>query len=107
MYSGLEARLIQCPGEAGDQGMATSKVETLSFRFLSFGLLGGDSAKVTLLRSARLGGGGGAGRGGGGGVGREIAGESSWLFKLACVYCCALGRPRYCQSRWPVRNTEI
>lgn len=55
-----------------------------------FGLFGGDSAKVTLLRCGLLGGGGGGGggrdaiRGGGGGVGREIAGDSPGLSML-CV----------------------
>lgn len=78
MYSGFEARLIQCPGDAGVHGMAISNVETLSFRLLGFGVLGGDSANVTLLRNDLLGGGGSdASNGGGGGVGREIAGESS------------------------------
>lgn len=43
------------------------------------GLLGGDSAKVTLLRALLGGGGGGATRGGGGGVGNEAAGESLGL----------------------------
>lgn len=53
-----------------------------------FGLFGGDSAKVTLLRCGLLGGGGGGGggrdatRGGGGGVGREIAGDSPGLSML-------------------------
>lgn len=111
MYSGFEARPIQCPGDAGVHGMAMSNVETLSFRFLGFGLLGGDSANVTLRRSDRRGGGGGGGgggvsNGGGGGVGREIAGESSWLLKPACVYCCEPDRPPHCQSRWPARSTE-
>ncbi|KAK9308700.1 hypothetical protein QLX08_001421 [Tetragonisca angustula] len=49
-----------------------------------FGLLGGDSANVTLLRGGLLGGGGGGGgkaaiSGGGGGVGREMAGDSPGL----------------------------
>lgn len=45
-----------------------------------FGLFGGDSANVTLLRGL-LGGGGGGGAisGGGGGVGREMAGDSPGL----------------------------
>lgn len=45
-----------------------------------FGLLGGESAKVTLLRGLAVGGGGGgASKGGGGGVGSEAAGESLGL----------------------------
>lgn len=85
MYSGLSLRPDQCRGDAGVQGTATSSAAMLSFRWkmyfglFFFGLFGGDSAKVTLLRGLLGGGGGGGGAtsGGGGGVGSELAGDPS------------------------------
>lgn len=91
MYSGLYSprRPAQTRGEAGVQGTATSSIVMLGLRRKGenldfFGLFGGDSAKVTLLRGGLLGGGGGGGgraaiNGGGGGVGREMAGDSPGL----------------------------
>lgn len=86
-YSGLPSRIVQCRGDTGVQGTATSSVATLDVLrgnlektfFGLFGLFGGESAKVTLLLGGLLGGGGGGGgaiNGGGGGVGNEIAGDS-------------------------------
>ncbi|XP_035718616.1 calpain small subunit 1-like [Vespa mandarinia] len=84
-YSGLPSRMVQCRGETGVQGTATSSVATLdvlrgNLEKTFFGLFGGESAKVTLLLGGLLGGGGGGGggaiNGGGGGVGNEIAGDS-------------------------------
>lgn len=87
-YSGLPSRIVQCRGETGVQGTATSSVATLdvlrgNLEKTFFGLLSGESAKVTLLLGGLLvggggggGGGGGAINGGGGGVGNEIAGDS-------------------------------
>ncbi|KAK2576165.1 hypothetical protein KPH14_007491 [Odynerus spinipes] len=90
-YSGLPSRMVQCRGDTGVQGTATSNVATLDVlrgnlekTFLGLlGLFGGESAKVTLLLGGLLGGGGGGGgdaggaiNGGGGGVGNEIAGDS-------------------------------
>ncbi|KOX67416.1 hypothetical protein WN51_08941 [Melipona quadrifasciata] len=85
-------RPLQTRGEAGVHGTAMSSIVMLGLRTNGenldfFGLLGGDSAKVTLLRGGLLGGGcgggGGGGRaaisGGGGGVGREMAGDSPGL----------------------------
>lgn len=87
MYSGLSLSPDQCRGDAGVHGTATSRAAMLSFRWkmnfglFFFGLFGGDSAKVTLLRGLLGGGGGGGGatNGGGGGVGSELAGESLGL----------------------------
>lgn len=81
-YSGLPSRMVQCRGETGVQGTATSSVATLdvlrgNLEKTFFGLFGGESAKVTLLLGGLLGGGGGGAiNGGGGGVGNEIAGDS-------------------------------
>lgn len=81
-YSGLPSRIVQCLGETGVQGTATSNVATLdvlrgNLEKTFLGLLGGESAKVTLLLGGLLGGGGGGAiNGGGGGVGNEIAGDS-------------------------------
>lgn len=87
-YSGLSSptRPVQCLGEAGVHGTAMSSIVMLGLRMNGenldfFGLFGGDSANVTLLRAGLLGGGGGDGgsaaaNGGGGGVGRESAGDS-------------------------------
>lgn len=75
---------VQTLGDAGVHGTATSSIMLLGRRWngenlILFGLFGGDSAKVTLLRGL-LGGGGDGGRsaiaGGGGGVGRDMAGDS-------------------------------
>lgn len=87
MYSGLSFRLDQCRGDAGVHGTATSSVAMLALRWkrylglFFFGLFGGESANVTLLRGLLGGGGGGGGAtsGGGGGVGSETAGESLGL----------------------------
>lgn len=74
--------MVQCRGETGVQGTATSSVATLdvlrgNLEKTFFGLFRGESAKVTLLLGGLLGGGGGGAiNGGGGGVGNEIAGDS-------------------------------
>lgn len=68
-----------------------------------FYLLGGDSAKVTLRRDGRLG-------GGGGGVGTDIAGDApSLTIRPGCGNCCASSPDRSspsCRLRWLERSTK-
>lgn len=112
-------RFAQCPGVAGVQGIATSRIAMVDDLRLCCncclgGVLSGESANVTLLRAGRGGGGGGADFGGGGGVGNDIDGDAPGVSSSpahsqgltpVCAYCCGLGRPRHCQSRSPGRST--